>query len=86
MPEEVKFTEEELTQVQNIQKAYVNIQQSFGQLKLAELKLKEQEDELTNNLSNIQTEEKKFLDSITKKYGTGTLNPETGLFVPNKSE
>ena len=88
MPEEVKFTEEELKQVQNIQKAYVNIQQSFGQLKLAELKLEEQEDELTNNLSNIQTEEKKFLDGITEKYGQGSLNPETGVFTPteNKSE
>ena len=38
MPEEVKFTEEELKQVQNIQASYQNIQNQFGQLKLAQIK------------------------------------------------
>ena len=88
MPEEVKFTEEELTQVQNIQKSYVNVQNQFGQLKLAKIRLGEQEVELENNLKQIQSEEKTFLDGITDKYGQGTLNPETGVFTPaeNKSE
>ena len=82
MPEEVKFTEEELTQVQNIQKSYLNIQNQFGQLKLAQIKLDDQELELQDNLKTIQSEEKKFLDGITNKYGQGTLNPETGIFTP----
>ena len=88
MPEEVKFTEEELTQVQNIQKSYVNVQNQFGQLKLAQIRLDEQEVDLENSLKSIQDEEKNFLDSITDKYGQGTLNPETGVFTPseNKSE
>jgi hypothetical protein len=86
MPEEVKFTEEELTQVQNIQKTYANIQNQFGQLKLAQIRLEEQEIEIEDALKNIQVEEKKFLDGITEKYGQGTLNPETGVFIPNKSE
>ena len=88
MPEEVKFTEEELTQVQNIQKSYVNVQNQFGQLKLAQIRLDEQEVELEDALKSIQSEEKKFLDGITNKYGQGTLNPETGVFTPseNKSE
>ena len=41
---------------------------------------------LKNSLKDLETEEKKFLDGITKKYGQGTLNPETGVFTPNKSE
>ena len=91
MPEEVKFTEEELTQVQNIQKSYLNVQNQFGQLKLAQIRLDEQEVDLEEALKNIQSEEKKFLDGITDKYGQGTLNPETGVFTPvetteNKSE
>ena len=32
MPEEIKFTEEELTQVQNIRQSYLNVQNQFGQL------------------------------------------------------
>ena len=88
MPEEVKFTEEELTQVQNIQKSYVNVQNQFGQLKLAQIRLDEQEVQLEDALKQVQSEEKKFLDGITDKYGQGTLNPETGVFTPteNKSE
>ena len=33
MPEEVKFTEEELQQIKNIQSGYMSIQNQFGQLK-----------------------------------------------------
>ena len=86
MPEEVKFTKEELTQVQNIQASYQNVQNQFGQLKLAQIRLDEQEVDLEEALKNIQSEEKKFLDGITNKYGQGSLNPETGVFIPSESE
>jgi predicted transcriptional regulator len=82
---EVKFTEDELTQVQNIQKSYANVQNQFGQLKMAQIRLDEQEVELEESLKSIQDDEKKFLDGITEKYGEGTLNPETGVFTPTKS-
>ena len=85
MPEEVKFTEEELKQVQNIQKGYLNVQNQFGQLKLAQIRLDEQEIELEDSYKKIQSEEQVFLDGITKKYGQGSLNPETGVFTPEKS-
>ena len=86
MPEEVKFTEEELKQVQNIQASYANVQNQFGNLKLAQLRLDEQEIQLEDSLKNIQEEEKKFLGGITDKYGQGTLNPETGVFTSVESE
>jgi len=86
MPEEVKFTEEELKQVQTFQQNYMNIQNQFGQLKMAQIRLDEQEVELEDSLKSIQNEEKKFLESVNKKYGEGSLNPETGVFTPNKSE
>ena len=86
MPEAVKFTEEELKQVQDIQQSYANVQNQFGQLKLAQIRLDEQEVELEESLKSIQNDEKKFLDGITNKYGQGSLNPETGVFTPNKSE
>ena len=85
MPKEVKFTEEELTQVQNIQKSYATVQNQFGQLKMAQIRLDEQEIELENSLKSLQEKESKFLDGITDKYGQGSLNPKTGVFTPNKS-
>ena len=86
MPEEVKFTEDELTQVQNIQTSYQNVQVQFGQLKLSQIRLDEQEVELKDALKQIQSEEKKFLNGITDKYGQGTLNPETGVFTPTENK
>ena len=86
MPEEVKFTKDELETVQGIQRNYAAVQNQFGQLKLAQIRLDEQEVDLENSLKSIQDEEKNFLDSITDKYGQGTLNPETGVFTPNASE
>ena len=93
MPEEVKFTEEELKQVQNIQSSYAETTNKFGQLSIAKLRVEQQQnaiskehDTLVNTYNKIQEDEQKFLDSITEKYGQGTLNPETGVFTPNKSE
>ena len=80
-----KFTEEELTQVQNIQRSYANVQNQFGQLKLAQIRLDNDEIALEEALKSVQEEEKKFLDGITEKYGEGSLNPETGVFTSNKS-
>jgi len=88
MPEEVKeikFTEEELTEVQKIQNSYLSIQNKFGQLKLAQIRLDNDEIALEEGLKSIQDEEVKFLDGITKKYGQGTLNPDTGVFTPSES-
>ena len=86
MPEEVKFTEEELKQVQDIQQNYLNVQNQFGQLKMAQIRLDEQEVDLEEALKSIQSEEKKFLDGITDKYGQGSLNPETGVFTPTENK
>ena len=91
MPEESKFSEEELKQVQEIQKEYSNIQNQLGRIQIIKIRLDEQyqslgEQEMENKKSfgAIQDKEKKFLEEITKKYGEGSLNPDTGVFIPNK--
>ena len=86
MPEEVKFNEEELQQIQNIQNGYVSIQNQFGQLKLAQIRLEDQEVNLEDGLKSLRNEERTFLDGITEKYGQGTLNSETGVFTPNENK
>ena len=91
MTEETKFTEEELKQVKEIQDSYFDIQNQFGQLSLAKLRLNQQlevfdtnEDNLNKEFITIQENENTFLAGITKKYGEGSLDPETGVFTSNK--
>ena len=87
-----KFSEEELKNVKEIQTEYISIQNQFGQLALSKIRLNSQLDslhqleaKLNEDFMNLQQKEKEFLDETTKKYGEGSLNPETGEFTPNKS-
>ncbi len=91
MSEPVKFTEEEMNSVKDIQKQFFDIQRQFGQIAMARLRLQEQLDNLDQSESDLvdqfnknKEKENKFLDETTKKYGEGSLNPETGEFTPNK--
>ena len=90
---EVKFTDDELKQIKIIQSSYNEITSKLGQLSIAKLRLEQQqnslgkeEETLMDSFNKAQDTEQKFLDEITKKYGQGTLNPETGVFTPNKSQ
>ena len=92
MSEPVKFTEEELSKVKLLQNDYLDIQNKLGQVSLTRIRLNTQlkaldteEESILKNHEELQTKEKDFLDKITKKYGVGTLNPETGEFTPNPS-
>ena len=91
MAEDTKFTKEEMDMISKIQETYLDIQQKLGQVSLSKLKLEQQaeaidkmEEELLENFKKTQKEEKDFVDEVTKKYGDGTLNPENGIFTPNK--
>jgi plasmid maintenance system killer protein len=84
---EKKFTDDELKQVKEIQQTYVDIQQNFGQVAVNRLTLLQQleglekyEDELAKNFESNQKKEQELLETITKKYGKGTLDPKTGVF------
>ena len=91
MAEDTKFTKKEMDMISKIQETYLDIQQKLGQVSLSKLKLEQQseaidkmEKEILENFKKTQKEEKDFVDEVTKKYGDGTLNPENGIFTPNK--
>ena len=91
MSEPIKFTNEELEKIKNIQNQYIDVQNAFGQVSLSRLRLQEQiqlldekDEENKQKFYDVQKNEKQFLDGITKKYGDGSLNPDTGVFTPNK--
>jgi len=87
---EAKFTEEEMGSLKEIQESYFNVQTEYGKLELTRIRLEQQLDGLDNTDDNLkekfiqtQTTEKEFLDGITKKYGEGTLDQDSGIFTPN---
>ena len=91
MSEEVKFTEEELKTLEEIQKKYAGIQLNLGQLGFTKIRLENEIKTVTDNESklksefyNAQKEEQTFMEEVTKKYGEGVLDPKTGIFSVNK--
>ena len=86
---EVKFTEEEMKQINVLQQGYVNLQNALGQLSVNRIRLNQQFDDLDTAEDNVrtqfvenQTKERDFVDGINKKYGDGNLDLTSGVFTP----
>jgi uncharacterized Rmd1/YagE family protein len=87
---EVKFTEEELQSLQELSTKSNEITNRFGQLAIAKINLEkqseaveEEEFKLHEELETLKKEEQETLQSITEKYGPGSLDPQTGVFTPS---
>ena len=77
-----KFSTEEIDKIKALSDHMNKLTISFGQLYLAKSKLEEQEANLKKHLKSVETEEKNLANSLTEKYGKGTLDIETGTFTP----
>jgi hypothetical protein len=87
--EAVKFSEEELQSLQELQNTYAGISTQFGQLKVSKMNLLRQldsleqsEETLENAWEDNRKKETELVQSLTEKYGPGSLNPQTGEYTP----
>ena len=90
---EIKFTEEEMKSITELQQTYSTIQNTLGQLSVSRIRLEqdldsldEAESRLKNDFNEIQQKERTFVDSINKKYGDGNLDINSGVFTPKPTE
>ena len=86
MADEIKFTEDELKSLGELQQSYVRITNAFGQISLSKHNLETQEQGLKEEFEQTRQTEQNLLNSITEKYGPGQLDPQTGVFTPNPVE
>ena len=89
MAETKKFTEEELESITEIQNGNSRIISELGQVELQlflvneELeKLDKMKSALQIQFKNLQVEESELVSSLNEKYGIGTVDINTGEFVP----
>jgi hypothetical protein len=87
---EVKFSEDELKELQTVQTSYQEMQVKMGGLKMQQIahernadRLAELEETLMTELQELNDSETKTAGSLNDKYGPGSLNPETGVFTPS---
>ena len=84
MAEQIKFTEDELSKIKKIRNSYESLTKTLGGLEVELIALEVKKGGIKDEVLNLQAEELKLAETLRKKYGDGILNPETGIFTPNK--
>ncbi len=89
MAENKKFTEEELKSITDIRDGNSRIISDLGQVELQvfmvteELeKLEEMKSKLQIQFKNLQVQESELISQLNEKYGIGTVDINTGEFIP----
>jgi len=89
----VKFSEEEMKQINELQGTYLNLQNTLGQMSVQRMRLEQQVENLDVAEENVRTsfvdtqkKERDFVDQINKKYGDGNLDLSSGVFTPKPIE
>lgn len=89
MSQSTKFTQEELDQIAELQKTNTQKVSEFGQIEI-EILLAEQRLEnlkiakksYQEQYIELQRKEEEVVSNLNKKYGVGTVDVNTGEFIP----
>lgn len=76
-----KLTQEEVTQIKEIQDRMSAVQTEFGQLELAKLDLEQRRKNVVSYLEETRQKEADLVKVLEEKYGKGTINLDTEEFV-----
>ena len=86
---EMKFTDEQLQSLQDLQNNYQEKQAQLGQLAVQRILLEQQSDalsvrqeEIEQEYQGVQEQERDIVAKLNEKYGPGQLDPQTGVFTP----
>jgi len=89
MSEQIKFTEEEISEIKQVQSNYQTIGLELVQIKLALASAKRQlesleleESALTERIGDVNAKERQIAKQLEEKYGKGEIDLESGVFTP----
>ena len=90
MTDDIKFTEEEMKSLRDLQDSYTQKQAELGQVSVQRILLNQQLENLDQRQSQLETEyaqiqqkQQDLVKTLNEKYGPGQLDPESGVFTPN---
>jgi len=86
---EIKFSEEELKELGELQTSYQEKQAQLGQIAVQKILLGQQVEaidnrqvELEGEYEAVQQTERDLVQKLNEKYGPGQLDPQSGVFTP----
>lgn len=77
----VKVESDELRQAAQIRQTFVNLTHEYGKLAFAQRTIDREQKQVEKQFDELLKDEEKFIRELSDKYGTGTLNIETGQFT-----
>ena len=90
---EIKFSEEELKELGELQTSYQEKQAQLGQIAVQKILLGQQVEaienrqvELEGEYEAVQQSERDLVQKLNEKYGPGQLDPQSGVFTPIPQE
>ena len=93
MSEVIKFTEEEMQEIAQLQSKFQEKIFLLGQLQVDELSLQENKNNLENRkqsvideLKGLRNDENDIVNKLASKYGNGSLNLKDGSFTPAEND
>ena len=88
---EIKFTQDELTNIESIRNGFNEVQTLLGRLEIQRIQTEQALENIHNDKLRLETrysdlvdEERKMVSDLQEKYGPGNLDPDTGVFTPIK--
>lgn len=82
MAEVQKIEADELRRAQAVRETFVSLTHEYGKLAWAERTIVKEKNSIENRMDALMNEEELLMQELNDKYGTGTLNVETGEFTP----
>jgi hypothetical protein len=86
MVEQIKFTDEEIAEINKLREEFTQIFIQLGQISLdRKTKMNELdvlESQLVESHSKLIEREEIIFKSLNEKYGDGDYDPNTGIFTP----
>ena len=82
MAEVTKIGKDDLRRALAVRQTFAELTHEYGKLEFAKLTLEEEQDSIRNRMNALRKEEELLMTELNDKYGTGTLNVDTGEFTP----
>ena len=79
----VSFSEDELKELKDLRMSLNTLTFQLGQISVEKIRLEESKNTLKNQLKTLEKKQISIAKKLSSKYGKGSIDIETGTFIPS---
>mgnify|MGYP001281942016 FL=1 len=88
---DIKFTKDELNSIEELRNNYNSVTNALGMLEVSRMQTEKRLETIEGDKIRLETQyeqltmaEKELINSLTEKYGQGSIDINSGVFTPVK--